>query len=74
MSADRTKNEETLGGGEMTLPADISVIAEGRGEYRRVVLSIEGTTFELHPEDARLIGAALIDAAGEAEQEPEAST
>lgn len=58
----------------MTLPADVSVVAEGRGEQRRVVLNIEGTTFDLHPDDAKLIGAALIDVAAEAEAEPPQDT
>lgn len=59
----RPKSEH---GAAPQLPPDVMVEARGQGEERRVHLDIEGTTFELHPDDAAVIGECLVIAAKEA--------
>lgn len=49
------------------LPPGVTVRSQGQGEERKVVLDIEGTTFELHPTDAGIIGEYLVVAAIDAE-------
>lgn len=56
------------------LPPGILVEQRGLGEERHVLLDIEGSQFELHPSDARAIGAALLKVADETEQAEEART
>lgn len=53
------------------LPAGFVVEARGLDDERAVHLDIEGTTFELHPEDARKLGAALVAAAAESDKREE---
>jgi hypothetical protein len=57
---------------ESKLPLGVQVIPEGIGDARHVLLDIEGSTFELHPDDARAIGEALVRIAAEvaAAEEP----